>query len=284
MNIKDLWFAWYPADYATKTADLTIMEHGAYRLLLDHYYLSNGNVLANAKAIGRAIRAETRVEKTALKNILERYFTISGDKICHERADIELAKRAELRAKRAEHGSKGGLAKAKNLLEQNTKQNRRQSHLKAEPLRNVVLETHIPNPDLSLLVRAEESSNPTPEPSISKPLASKTVKGSRWPVGQAIDPDWVAAAAERRASRGLAPVDLEIEAEKFVNFWTAKSGANAVKVDWRATWINWALSSTGGLANGRSGTRQHGKTAFDVFADGYVEARAEREARESSRH
>ena len=34
-------------------------------------------------------------------------------------------------------------------------------------------------------------------------------------------------------------VDLEAEHLKFVDYWTAKSGKDAVKLDWDATWRNW---------------------------------------------
>jgi hypothetical protein len=34
-----------------------------------------------------------------------------------------------------------------------------------------------------------------------------------------------------------------IEHEKFMNFWLAKSGKDATKVDWRRTWMNWMLTA-----------------------------------------
>jgi hypothetical protein len=42
---------------------------------------------------------------------------------------------------------------------------------------------------------------------------------------------------------GMARDRLMIEAEKFRNYWTAKSGQNAVKRDWGATWRNWTLKA-----------------------------------------
>jgi hypothetical protein len=39
---------------------------------------------------------------------------------------------------------------------------------------------------------------------------------------------------------GMARVRNEIE--KFKNYWTAKSGKDATKVDWDATWRNWILN------------------------------------------
>jgi len=41
--------------------------------------------------------------------------------------------------------------------------------------------------------------------------------------------------------RGMTRDRVAIEAEKFRNYWTSKSGADATKVDWFATWRNWVL-------------------------------------------
>ena len=38
-------------------------------------------------------------------------------------------------------------------------------------------------------------------------------------------------------------VDGKRETEKFVNYWTAKTGAQATKLDWPATWRNWMLGA-----------------------------------------
>jgi hypothetical protein len=125
-----------------------------------------------------------------------------------------------------------------------------------------------------------EQSKPHPKPA-SKPISSKRQNGTRWPPGQAVPDDWIAAAALKRTERGLPIIDLMLEAEKFTNFWTAKSGRDAAKVDWPATWRNWALNAYGVYANGRAnGSGQHGKpgAAGDVFLENYLAARAEREA------
>jgi hypothetical protein len=42
--------------------------------------------------------------------------------------------------------------------------------------------------------------------------------------------------------------DLSLETEKFINFWVAKSGKDATKLDWVATWRNWILNARTGPA------------------------------------
>lgn len=42
---------------------------------------------------------------------------------------------------------------------------------------------------------------------------------------------------------GMSRERIAIEAEKFKNYWTAKSGAGATKLNWEATWANWVLNT-----------------------------------------
>jgi hypothetical protein len=38
-------------------------------------------------------------------------------------------------------------------------------------------------------------------------------------------------------------VDGRTETEKFINYWSAKSGRDAAKLDWVKTWKNWMLTA-----------------------------------------
>jgi len=48
------------------------------------------------------------------------------------------------------------------------------------------------------------------------------------------------------ASSKAPDADLMTETEKFINYWVAKSGKDATKLDWAATWRNWILNSKSG--------------------------------------
>jgi len=45
------------------------------------------------------------------------------------------------------------------------------------------------------------------------------------------------------ASSKAPDADLSTETEKFINYWVAKSGKDATKLDWAATWRNWILNA-----------------------------------------
>lgn len=111
---RDIWYAWYPSDYAAKTAHLTMVQDSAYRRLLDHYYQMHGVMVANATSLLRVCRAFDAAEQAAVPAVLAEFFVERDGHYHHERADIEIAKRKELREKRAAAGSKGGRQKVAN--------------------------------------------------------------------------------------------------------------------------------------------------------------------------
>jgi hypothetical protein len=57
--------------------------------------------------------------------------------------------------------------------------------------------------------------------------------------------DWRPSPAEVQFAlgKGMSERRVFVEAEKFLNYWTAKSGAGATKRDWSATWRNWIITS-----------------------------------------
>ncbi|MET3559777.1 uncharacterized protein YdaU (DUF1376 family) [Bartonella japonica] len=64
----------------------------------------------------------------------------------------------------------------------------------------------------------------------------RTDRGCRLPAD--FEPDYDFAITE-----GLPPERVKVEIAKFRDYWKAKSGANATKTDWQATWRNWVRNS-----------------------------------------
>ena len=76
---------------------------------------------------------------------------------------------------------------------------------------------------------------PTAEPKPAKKPAPGGPRATRLPADWAPDPDLV---AWTRANAPAAANNTEVE--RFRDYWAAKAGADGRKVDWRATWRNWA--------------------------------------------
>lgn len=61
-------------DYGRDTGDLTLAEHGAYRVMLDHFYGTSRPLPSDKKALYRLVRAESDVEKRAVDRISVRFW------------------------------------------------------------------------------------------------------------------------------------------------------------------------------------------------------------------
>lgn len=98
----------YIGDYGRDTTLLSLAEHGAYALLLDHYYASEEPLPADREDVYRVARAVKPDERKAVDRVLAKYFTEEPDGFHNSRADAELdrAQPAIEAAKR--NGSKGG--------------------------------------------------------------------------------------------------------------------------------------------------------------------------------
>lgn len=100
------------------------------------------------------------------------------------------------------------------------------------------------------VVTAVSSASPNPVPRSPDPVPRRRAKraapradareprGSRIPDNFAVTPEMVTWARER-----VPHVDGRTETERFVNYWRAKTGKDATKLDWPATWRNWMLSA-----------------------------------------
>jgi hypothetical protein len=71
---------------------------------------------------------------------------------------------------------------------------------------------------------------------------SQAKRGTRIPDDFSVSAEMVEWARER-----VPDVDGRLETEKFVNHWSAKTGKDATKLDWVATWRNWMLNANSRL-------------------------------------
>lgn len=80
---------------------------------------------------------------------------------------------------------------------------------------------------------------PPEPPSGSLPLKADRARGTR------IAADWALDDAGRSYAlgQGLTPAEVDTEATKFRDWWSAKAGADARKVDWAATWRTWVRNA-----------------------------------------
>ena len=96
-------------DYMRDTAHLTMLEHGAYTLLMDRYYATEAGIPADQAH--RLARARTREEKAAVDAVLQEFFALVDGVWTKRRIEQEIEKaQAKINAAK-ENGRKGGRPK-----------------------------------------------------------------------------------------------------------------------------------------------------------------------------
>jgi len=100
----DIWMPVYIGDYLRDTEELTGPEHGAYLLLLMHYWQKNGEIGSDVERLARVCKSS--VETCSF--ILGYYFVLENGNYKNKRADEEIAKAEKRRVSRSENGKMGG--------------------------------------------------------------------------------------------------------------------------------------------------------------------------------
>ncbi len=100
----------YIGDYMRDTGTLTVAEHGAYMLMLMHYYATE-KPIPSGRALHRLLRAETKAEREAIDNIAGRFWTATDGGLVNARADLEITRAERQRDVNRTVGKLGGRPK-----------------------------------------------------------------------------------------------------------------------------------------------------------------------------
>lgn len=103
------WMPLYVADYLADTGHLSTLEHGAYMLLIMHYW-QNGRLPTDDPQLARICR----LSKASWAGIRETMEALFDEGWHHKRIDAELAKACEADAKRSAAGKAGASARYAN--------------------------------------------------------------------------------------------------------------------------------------------------------------------------
>jgi len=110
MSSNTKWLPLYVADYLGDTMHLTTLQHGAYMLLLMHYWRS-GPLPSDQLQLAAIARLGLKAWQQ-IWPILQPFFTTNGDGSLHQkRMDWELRRWSEISDKRSAAGKLGGAGK-----------------------------------------------------------------------------------------------------------------------------------------------------------------------------
>jgi uncharacterized protein YdaU (DUF1376 family) len=100
------WYPWYVGDARAKMRGLTLEQRGAYRELLDEYYIRAGSLPSDRESLWRIADAHTDSERAAVELVAGAFFVRDGARLINRRAEKEIDRSRQL----AEFGRIGGQA------------------------------------------------------------------------------------------------------------------------------------------------------------------------------
>jgi uncharacterized protein YdaU (DUF1376 family) len=201
----------YIGDYLADTMHLSDAEHGAYVLLIFHYWRT-GPLRDDDKNLAAIARCPMKRWLASTAAAIRPFFHSDGGLLIHKRVEEELRKAGGISSKRKaaamQRWSKQPCKTDANAFHMDT-------HAGARP-------------------SASQSQSQLPEERKSTPInppAEKAPRGSR------LTEEWTPRRAEIEKAREL-KVDVEAAAEECRNYWLAQSGQRAVRANWDLTFRN----------------------------------------------
>lgn len=229
-------------DYAKDTAHLTMLEHGAYTLLLDRYYSTEAGIPADQAH--RVARARTRDEKAAVDTVLGEFFALVDGMWVNGRAQEEIEK-AQSRIKAAkENGKRGGRPK-KNPAQPEEKPAGFSlgSEMETQPKAH-----HVPD-------TKHQIPNETPLSDSQANAPSKAARKRRLPDDFELTFERAKRATDYWQDRGR--IDLSTR-DEFQKFTAHHRSRGTTMLDWDAAWQTWYSNAIkfNALAGASHGARQ----------------------------
>lgn len=91
-----IFYPHFIGSYAADTKGLSPLEHGCYRLLMDHNYATEQPIPNDLKELYRIVGAMTPAERKAVEKVADKFFQINGDGSRHnKRVEKEIARARE---------------------------------------------------------------------------------------------------------------------------------------------------------------------------------------------
>lgn len=213
-------------EYHKKAGKLSMLEHGAYTLLMDACY-DREKFPTLEEAIDWCW-ARTADEIAAVEFVLRKFFTLEDGVYVQNRIREEI-----------DQYHSNALINKEIALKREEARRQKKARTVLEPCTN----EHEPPPKQEPRTRKQEPENKNQELNIIAPQAAQPATPTKKIKGTRLPDDWRPTQEHVDAAVALNP-DYTREwfratAHKFRDYWIAKSGKDATKADWLATWRNW---------------------------------------------
>jgi uncharacterized protein YdaU (DUF1376 family) len=198
-------YPFHVGDYQAHTSHLTDIEDLAYRRMLDLYYLNQKPLPNDPARIARLIRMPGAV--TEIDGLLKEFFVLQDDVYTNKRCDKEIASFIK---------QKDGGAKGARIRWDKAKLEGGDSLPNGEGIRE---------------------GNATPIATKNQEPITRESRATRLPLDWEPSDDLIAFMRKERPDLNPSHTIM-----KFCNYWQAKSGKDATKLDWDKTFQNWVLA------------------------------------------
>jgi uncharacterized protein YdaU (DUF1376 family) len=207
-------------DYRSATMHFSLLEHGIYNQLLDWYYLDERPLSKDNRTLFRRLSAASETEQQAVLDVLNEMFILTDDGWTHKRVDREIAQYKAKSQQAREAGKLGGRPSKKgDGFENNRDGFEKEATAKPTANRKPLTENQETVVDAAPKGTAK-AKRLSPDWQLPKAWGEWTLENMEW--GES---------------------SVRLEAEKFKDYWIAKGGREACKLDWEATWRNWCRNS-----------------------------------------
>jgi uncharacterized protein YdaU (DUF1376 family) len=215
-------------DYLADTTHLSCAQKGIYSTLLFVMWAKGGYIDNDERSLARLVNLPL-IRFRDLFPEVSKMLMIEGDRITQKRLLLEYEKARTLVEKKSRAGRASVEAKALK------KQDQASTPVPAQDKHTFNKPEAEPDPDTSS-ENPSGSSSPPPE---GRAKRRAEARGTR------LTDDWRPSSDDVQYARDINLPDqtIRVEVEKFKNYWLAKSGSSAVKLDWSRTWKNWVLSA-----------------------------------------
>ena len=219
--MKLIWYPFFVADYARDTAQLSMLEDGAFRRLLDHYYLTGSPLPVEPVQLHRICRAVLADEQAAVNAVVAQFFTLTERGLVHERVEAELRKNSEISKKRSTAAHK--------------------RHGKVVAADSIPMEATTSALQVQDLVHAQSQSQTTSLSPVARVAGIAT--------GKPLPADFTPTPAHQALANNLG-LDLVAQLALFQDYYTA---SDERLVDWHAKFSGWLRRAPGFGASAYAG-------------------------------
>ena len=233
------WYPWYPQLYQADTLHLTDAEDLAYRRIIDWYMAHRRPPPSQSQALANICRYSLENWDQVAVALMP-FFKPKNGLLHLKRCDAELDRQDSRSRALSEYGKKGA----------------EKRHDKSTPSK--------PSLSPSLGQTVAQDSNKTRQ--------EERIEEARSPRGSRLPEDWQPNESDCSYASDLG-LDASKIAENFRDYWLAKAGSGAVKLDWSRTWRTWCRKEAerAPKQNGAGRANGHDTVAYRPSGDMPIE-------------